>query len=221
MAKSRPPGSSKTERKRDPQETTGFKSPPSPTNVRTDPGTGLSAVTAPLAVEETDSPTPQSTPQVTTVSPLPAQDSAPATQSPALEASNSRSPSPTAAGPVTLAPTETGETKPEPKADTETRPIAGAKPLPVVKGSAENGVTAESTGAIERTTLIGGTLAPPVTGPRAAEPRPPRVVPNTSAGVRSLTPVSAASHDAKHDPASAVNPPSVKREGEPLASVHP
>src|SRR5688572_7420418 len=114
MAKSRPPASSKTERKGDAQETTALKSPPSPAT-GTAKDVALSEDPAPSkTAEESDSPTPHSAAAaVPAATPIPDQTSAQAT-----------------------APPVTGGPEPKPGAETGT---AGAKPFPTVQRAAENG----------------------------------------------------------------------------------
>src|SRR6266536_3463700 len=92
MAKSRPPGASKTERKRDPQETTTMKSPPQPTTGSAEEAV-LPADPAPLnAGEQYDSPTPRAAPAVVPIAtPSPNQDSARGTARPAPDGSRTLS----------------------------------------------------------------------------------------------------------------------------------
>ncbi len=207
MAKSRPAGSSKTERKRDPQETSALKAPPSPTAGPAE-DTGAPVEPARSKAEQADSPTPGSAsaamPNATPISgrvPEPA--AAPPAQSGSkseslAELNGSRPPSPTAIA----------EARPDPKPTAETSPIALAKPSSVIKRAAENGAAPASKGAIEQSkptpvsnpppTLVSGqvseadaaTLCPPrrpsnpITQetpfchhPHAKHPRPPSANP--------------------------------------------
>src|SRR5206468_10901183 len=161
MAKSRPPDSSQTERKRDSQEISASKSPPSPTTPTAE-HPDLSANPAPSkAAAESDSPTTISAQAAKpAATPNPSQASAPATASPVpsgskvesvTEPKDSRPPSPAASVPAPLAPTALAETKPDPKLIAEARILAGAKPFPASKRAIESGATAESKGAVERT----------------------------------------------------------------------
>src|SRR5947207_1026582 len=132
MSKSRPPASSKTERKRDPQETTASKSPLLPTT-GTAKDTGLSAEPASsTAAEEPDSPTPQSSPvAVPAATPIPDQATAYATAPPVTGSSNAeyaaepkhlRPPSSAPSVPEPSIPPAVAETKSEPKPGAETGP---------------------------------------------------------------------------------------------------
>src|SRR5439155_6696328 len=160
MAKSRPPGSSQTERKRDSQETSALKSPPSPTTPKAEHA-GPAADPAPSKAAESESLTTGSTSAAKPAAmPIPSQVSTPATASPVpsspsaesvVEPKGSRPPSPAASVPAPLAPTAISVAKPDPRPIAEARPFDGAKPLPVIKRALESGATAESKGAVERT----------------------------------------------------------------------
>src|SRR5882724_8997401 len=120
MAKSRPAGSSQTERKRDSQETSALKSPPSPTTPTAEHA-DLSANPAPSKAAESESPTTGSAPAAKpAATPIPSQVSVPATALPVpggsktesvAEPKGSRPPSPAAFVPAALAPTAIAVTK--------------------------------------------------------------------------------------------------------------
>src|SRR5439155_2570858 len=215
MAKSRPAGLSKTERKRDPQETSALKAPPSPAaGPAEDTGAPVEPARSKPA-EPADSPTPGSAsaamPAATPISGRVSEpEAAPPTQSRSeseslAQLNGSSPPSPTASAQARPDPTPTAEPNPPP-------PVSGQvseADVPTMHSGSKAEPVADP---------IGSGLA----GPAATVSAPSSFKPDHARDAVLPSPARKTSETSDHKPApSVVGPAPVDPRRERPASVHP